>query len=365
MRKLTQTNSDSSKTVLTIVVILVAGVIATAVGVFLTVRFLEKRRRLRGDAAIEAGKSMNKKNARHKRRFSQTEYDTVPLSDNVRKRRFSTGHDVGDRWGNLMDVTLPDDDEYHTPDVIVKYDDKTTEVVIDHLDDDQISDVVYDNADTNNMTKVVIDDGIKSDITVNVNSDDNTIKRVVIEQIDDKQTSDADIYDTSDSAKPVVVDIQEDDFDGIPMEICDPHDLRDICNVADIPGSINLYSGPILNRRPIEHISGHEVKSLGFLPQKSHNLTYITLSEYPILNTTSQMIPDGTSEIPPELTNSDLHIGDKHITQLSLQAVSRHNCVYNKDFPKSHPVDITESSFEESRDLETDEYLDNSNQQSS
>ncbi|RYE12962.1 MAG: hypothetical protein EOP45_22000, partial [Sphingobacteriaceae bacterium] len=216
MRKLTQAKSDSSKTVLTVVVILVASVIASAVGVFLTVRFFEKRRRLRGDAAIEVGKSMNKKNARHKRRFSQTEYDTLPLSDNVRKRRFSTGHDLSDKWGNLMDATLPDDYVYQTPD------------------------------DDGNQTP---------DVIIEYDSDENKLTKVVINQTEDKPMAShvpkVILNDISDEA-PSVVEDMEDDFDGIPFEICHPDDLRDICNVADVPGNINLYSAPILKNRGTE-----------------------------------------------------------------------------------------------------------------
>lgn len=104
---------SASTTVLVVVLIVIAIVIASVIGLFILVRFLEVRRKMRQDARVEAAKSVGNTKRNHRRRFSQTEYD-LPRSDTKRFRRFSTdGGSQEDRWGHLLDDVddLADDKE--------------------------------------------------------------------------------------------------------------------------------------------------------------------------------------------------------------------------------------------------------------
>ncbi len=283
MRKLQQ--AGSSKTVLTIVVICVAGLIATVVAIFIIVRFLEVRRRNRGDAAIQAGKSMGR-DKRHKRRFSQTEYDDLP-SIKSRKRRFSTG-EHSDVWGNLIDATIS---EESTAVTTIEIDDKT----------------------------YLKDDGTETRIDI---IDDSKMKPGKIELCDRTRFFD----------KPPV-----------PLELCDPQDLRDICNVADVPGEIHMSPMPILASDILrQRLLGNNQQISIPCPNKSLVCPSIILTNKPMLK--ASLSDESMAGIPPELTSSDLHFDEARVSWKTSNVLTP--LTFDIDFPRSYPINVSESSNE-------------------
>lgn len=114
-------SGSSSTVVLVVVLIIVACIIATVIAIFLLVRFLERRRKLRRDAVVRAGSTLNEGIHRRRRRFSETEYGDLALS---KRPRLFEGDDDWSKAMRSMEGKLEE-----------KVTEHVVEVVDEHLSD--------------------------------------------------------------------------------------------------------------------------------------------------------------------------------------------------------------------------------------
>lgn len=122
MRHLLASKSSSSISLLVIILIIVAVIIAFVIAVFILFRFLEKRRRLQGDAALAAGGTTLAKNPKGRRRkFSTTVYADLPTVLSKRSHMDVSDFEINDsleKWDDVLHGTLNrqhsrDDDDHH------------------------------------------------------------------------------------------------------------------------------------------------------------------------------------------------------------------------------------------------------------
>ena len=168
MRTLKAAGSSSSTVVLVVILIVVASIIAAVIAMFILVRFLEKRRKLRAEAIVQAGSTLNEGVRRRRRRFSETEYGNLPRVESKRVRRFSAGED---HWA----VTLRGVDEQITAVTEQVIEDRVDEVV-----DKQIQEIVERVEDRVTLT---VDDSVE-DIIVSPTS----VQELVDKHIDERVT---------------------------------------------------------------------------------------------------------------------------------------------------------------------------------